>query len=563
MANLSTTPSCLTGSEWRDGSLEPNIRAMTASRPPNILWVSFEDTYPFYACYGDPVARTPNLDRLAAEGCLYENAFSTAPVSAPARSAIITGMYAISTGAHHMRTCHVTPDAPELPTPYEAVPPPEVKCFPEFLRAAGYYCTNRIKTDYQFDSPISAWDEHGPDAHWRKRPDPDLPFFAVFNFEETHESQSWEDMGFAPRFDPSEIPVPPYLPDTPKVRASLAKVYTLIEDNDRRLGELLDQLEEDGLTENTIVMHWSDHGPLPRGKRWLYDSGIRVPLIVRWPGRTAPGSRENRMVSTVDLGPTTLSVCGLPIPPYMQGKVFLGDHQDPPREYVFASRDRMDNHYDRIRAARDERFKYIRNYYPYESRFPWISYLNRHPIMQELRRLHLHGKLTPEQNQLFETPRAVEELYDTRADPHELHNLAGTAESGAILGRFRTALDGWIEETGDLGAIAEFEMVRRWRPDGVTPATALPRFSGISENDYGQTALETAASLTAPCKIQISSATQGSSIVYQWKGENPSHWNLYSSPLALSPGHRTLRSRATRLGYLPSPISEIQISVEI
>ena len=254
---------------------------MTMKERPNILWISFEDTNPFYSCYGDPIARTPNLDRLASEGCIWTNAFSTAGVCAPARSAIITGVYPISAGTHHMRTTHTNRFVPNLPTPYSAVLPHYVRCFTEYLRATGYYCTNNFKTDYQFDPPITAWDECSPKAHWRNRPDPDQPFFAVFNPTRTHESGMWPEKCPEITFDPDDIRVPPYFPDTPKVREAMARMYTNIEYCDRILGELLAQLEEDGLAENTVVFHWSDHGPLPRGKRWLYDSGIHVPLIVR------------------------------------------------------------------------------------------------------------------------------------------------------------------------------------------------------------------------------------------------------------------------------------------
>jgi len=529
------------------------------SKPLNILWISFEDTYPFYACYGDPVARTPRLDRLAEEGCLYENAISTAPVCAPARAAIITGMYATTMGAHHMRTAHTHPAAPELPTPYETVPPSEVKCVSEFLRARGYYCTNRLKTDYQFDSPVSAWDEHSLEAHWRNRPDPEQPFFAVFNWEETHESKAWEENDIEIRFDPEEVPVPAYLPDTPKVRRTLAKTYTLIEDNDRRLGMLLDQLEEDGLAEHTLVVHWSDHGPLPRGKRWLYDSGIKVPLILRWPGKVTPGIREDRVVSTLDLAPTMLSCCGLPVPPYMQGKVFLGNHEDPPRKYAFSSRDRIDTHYDRVRSVRSDRFKYIRNFYPYQDRFHWSAYLAHHPIHQEMVRLHLEGKLPPEQSQLFEPFRPVEELYDLRKDPQELTNLAGDRSYAGILTEMGAALNDWIVETGDLGAVEESEMVRRWWPEGKPPVTGTPVFIGLTSSDAGTEPPTSPAELTTPCKIQMSCSTQGASIVYRWDHDAPDTWCLYTHPLNCPPGTSTLTAKAVRLGYQPSPVARLEL----
>ena len=323
-----------------------------SSRRPNILWFSFEDTNPCYGCYGDTVARTPTLDRLAGQGCVWTNAFSTAGVCAPARSAVITGMYPISIGTHHMRTTHKNRACPEVPTPYSAVIPHYVKCFTEYLRAEGYYCTNNDKTDYQFTPPMTAWDECSSSAHWRNRPDPEQPFFAVFNPTRTHESGMWPEKCPSPTFDPAAMKLPPYFPDTPKVREAMARMYTNIEYNDRLFGETLQQLEDDGLAENTIVFHWSDHGPLPRGKRWPYDSGIHVPMIVRWPGHLPAGALSDELVSTIDLGPTVLSLAGIPVPAHLQGQAFLGPQKRPPRTYVYASRDRHDEAYDMVRAVR-------------------------------------------------------------------------------------------------------------------------------------------------------------------------------------------------------------------
>ncbi len=523
---------------------------MSPAKRPNILWISFEDTNPFYGCYGDPIARTPNVDRLAAGGCRWPNAFSTAGVCAPARSAVITGMYPIAIGTHHMRTTHTNPHTPELPTPYSAVIPHYVRCFSEYLRAAGYYCTNNVKTDYQFDPPLTAWDELSAQAHWRNRPAPEQPFFAVFNPTLTHESGMWPENCPEITFDPARIELPPYFPDTPKVRQAMARMYTHIEQADRLLGELLDQLQADGLDENTIVFHWSDHGPLPRGKRWPYDSGIHIPMIVRWPGHLEPGSVSDRLVSTVDLGPTVLSLVGIDIPQHMQGRAFLGAQAAPPREYVFASRDRYDEAYDMVRAARDRRFKYIRHYRPDLPYLLWIPYRNRHPIVQEMWRLHLAGQLAGPQTLMF-APRPVEELYDTHADPHEIHNLAADPAYTSELHRLRRALDGWIVEVGDLGQISELEMVHRWYPGGVQPQTAAPIFIPISaENPGVEPSVDN--TLTAPALIQIHCATQGASIAYTFEvGETP-HWQLYSAPLRLPPGRSTLRARAIRIGYKES-----------
>jgi len=527
---------------------------MAESARPNVLWVSFEDTNPLYGCYGDPVARTPNLDRLAGEGGRWPNAFSTAGVCAPARSAVITGMYPTAIGTHHMRTTHTNSAAPELPTPYSAVVPHYVKCFPEYLRAAGYYCTNNAKTDYQFDPPFTAWDELGREAHWRNRPDPDQPFFAVFNPGRTHESGMWPAEDEDITFDPADIELPPYFPDTPKVRRAMARMYTNIEHNDRRLGELLGQLEEDGLAENTVVFHWSDHGPLPRGKRWPYDAGIHVPMIVRWPGRIEPGTESEDLVSTIDLGPTVLALAGLDVPAHMQGRPFIGPKAGPPRDYVFATRDRHDTAYDMVRAVRDKRFKYIRNYRPDLPYLLWIPYRNRHPILQEMWRLHLADELTGPQRLMFRRSRPVEELYDTASDLHEINNLADDPAYQGVLERLRRALDDWRREVGDWGEVPESEMVQRWYPGGRQPRTASPVFIPICTDSPG---IEAASGgpFTAPAILQLHCATQGASMAYAFESNGEPRWTLYTGPIRLPVGETTVRAKAIRIGYRESPIA--------
>ncbi len=528
-------------------------------KKPNILWISFEDTSPYYGCYGDPVARTPNLDRLAAQGCRWSHCFSPTGVCAPTRSAVITGMYPTSIGTHHMRTTHTNPATPELPTPYEAVVPHYVKCFTEYLRARGYYCTNNLKTDYQFLAPLTAWDECGTGAHWRNRPDPGQPFFAVFNPTRTHESGMWPEKCPDFEFDPAGMRVPPYFPDTPKVREAMARMYTNIERSDRELGQLLAQLEEDGLAGETYVFHWSDHGPMPRGKRWPYDSGIRVPLIARGPG-IAPGQVSDNLVGTLDLGPTMLSLAGAEIPAHMQGRAFLGPKAAPPRDYVYASRDRYDESYDMMRAVRDKRFKYIRNYCPGTPYVSWVPFLNRHPIMQELWRLHLAEKLDAVQSAMFR-PRPAEELYDTEADPHEIHNLADNPEGRRELPRLRAALDQWLIETGDLGFIPESQMVGGWYPGGEKPRTAAPVFLPVCDGLDGVNPVRNEVVCREPLLLQLHCATQGASIAYTFdEGEKP-RWLLYTEPLRIKAGRAVVRARAIRIGYSESEESRLSLVV--
>ena len=521
---------------------------------PNILWISLEDTSPRFGCYGDELARTPNIDRLAAAGCIYPRAFSVAGVCAPSRSAIITGMYPTSIGTHHMRTTHTVD--PQQPQPYSACPPPHVKCFTEYLRGAGYYCTNNAKTDYQFTAPATAWDELGSAAHWRHRP-VDAPFFAVFNPTVTHESGMWEERHQTqPNTDIDAVELPPYLPNTEPCRRALARHYDNLETADKRVGEVLDQLEADGLADNTIVVLWGDHGEgLPRGKRWLYDAGIRIPLIVRWPGAVPAGDVSARLVSLVDLGPTMLSLAGLEPPRHMQGQPFLGPNATD-REYAFAARDRHDEAYDMVRAVRDTRYKYIRNYHSELPYLLWIPYRNRHPALQEMWRLNTEDALDPPLDVMFQTPRPPEELYDTHADHYELDNLAGRADHEDRLARMRAALRSWQDEHGDLGHEPEAEMAARMWPDGEQPVTARPTFVPICESSPGMAASPEGATLVGPALVQLHCATQGASIGYTTEDGGEPRWSLYTEPLRLPAGATTIRAKATRIGYAESETRE-------
>ena len=524
-------------------------------KQPNILWISLEDTSPRFGCYGDAVARTPNLDRLASEGCIYPNAFSTAGVCAPSRTGIITGMYATSIGAQHMRTQQQP--KPNRHSSYDVVIPHYAKLLPEYLRHAGYFCTNNSKTDYQFKAPFSAWNENGDQGHWRHRTDEDQPFFAVFNPAYTHESNMWErDEPLIT--DPDALTLPPYLPDTLKARQALARQYDNIEKDDIRLGELLRQLDEDGLADSTIVVIWSDHGEgLPRAKRWPYDAGIRIPLIVRWPGHIEAGSTNEKLVSLIDLAPTMLKLAGLRPPRHLQGEDFLG--AAPHREYVFAHRDRHDESYDMVRAARDQRFKYIRHFCPEKPVLIYNPYRNHHPIMQELWRLHAAGELNETQQILMRDSRAPEELYDIENDPFELNNLAAEPEHAQTLERMRGALDEWRAKFGDKGEIPETEMIEQMWPNGVQPQTAAPFFVPINVDHPG---LETShgGSFAAPLLLQLSCDTQGASLGYRLNDEE--NWRLYGAPLHLPVGQTTVHAKAIRVGYAESEESEASFTVE-
>jgi len=526
---------------------------------PNILWFSMEDTNPRFGCYGDEVAQTPNIDRLAAEGCRFPNAFSTSGVCAPSRSAIITGMYQTAIGTHHMRTTHTNAFSPNMPTPYSAVLPHYVKTFTEYLRGAGYYCTNNRKTDYQFTPPFTAWDELDGDAHWRNRPE-GMPFFAVFNPTNTHESGMWAEKTPTVETDPNKVEIPPYLPDTPKTREALAKQYDNIARSDAALGDLLKQLEEDGLLENTIIFLWSDHGEgLPRGKRWPYDRGIRIPLIVRWPGKLEAGSVTDQLVSLVDLGPTVLSLCDVPRPAHLHGQPFLGPEKQE-REYIFAARDRHDESYDMVRVTRDKRFKYMRNYYHQNPYLLWIPYRNKHAILEEMWTLHNEGKLEGPQNLMFQNPRPPEELYDTENDPWEINNLADDPEHQGTLERLRKTLDDWRTEFGDLGDMSEEQMVGLWYPTGEQPQTSPIVPIPICEGNLGREPALEGGTLKGPAKVQLFCGTQGASIGYTLE-EKGDQWQLYTEPIALPEGNTTIRAKAIRIGYKEGDEISVTFSV--
>lgn len=437
-------------------------KANEASDRPNILWLSCEDISAHLHCYGYPNARTPNLDRLAAQGTRYTNAFVTAGVCAPCRSAIITGMYQTSLGTHHMRC--------------KAELPPHVKPFPTYVREAGYYCTNSSKQDYQFKTPKGVWDESSGKAHWKKRPDKNQPFFAVFNYTGCHESgiaskgkydSVTEGLEKIDRSVAVES-LPPYYPDTPIVREDWGRYYDVITAMDRWVGEHLQALEDAGEADNTIVVYWSDHGVgLPRAKRWLYDSGMHVPLIVRIPekyrvdGQGTPGTVSDQLVSLIDLGPTTLNLAGSKMPERVHGQAFLGANTPAPRDYVYGARDRMDERYDIIRATRDKRYKYIRNYESFKTFYQYMNTPERGALMQEIRRVQSEGTANEGVAKFLTPSKPIEELYDTQIDPHEMNNLASDPQYKNILGRMRKTHLAWVLETRDLGLVPEAEINAR------------------------------------------------------------------------------------------------------
>lgn len=535
---------------------------------PNILWLVIEDMSPALPDYGDMTIETPNISRLAQQGVKYTNVYSTSGVCAPSRAALTLGMYPSGVGANNMRVTSYT-EVTGLPK-YGAVPPPEAKMLSQYMREQGYYTTNNVKQDYQFKAPATAWDDSGVYAHWRNRPE-GKPFYSVVNFTTTHESGLFEPYGFrkvesrhyfsddveriaklphhhgektteentavhVPK--DTKFTIPPYLPDTPIVRRDFWKMYNNLAETDRQIGAVLAQLEQDGLLDNTIIFFYSDHGgPLPRQKRLIYDSGLKVPLIVRFPNQKFAGKVDEQLVSFVDFAPTTIALTGNEIPPHMHGKNFMGNGKKQ-RQYIHAAADRFDGFTDTIRAVKDKRFKYIRNYRTEQGYYLPVAYREKIPTMQELLRLRNEEQLTPEQSQWFRSYKPQDELFDTLNDPHELHNLAYDASYEAKLNQLSDEMDRWLTEIDDKPNRSEADLVEQlWQGETSQPETTAPEVK-ISKG-----------------LVTISSTTPGASIGYKIIQNNyePASWQIFQQPFELPLGAK-LKTFSHRIGYLPSDI---------
>ena len=429
--------------------------AIFAQERPNILWLTSEDNGPQLGCYGDKYATTPSIDALAVKGLRYKHAWSNAPVCAPARTTIVTGVYAPSLGAENMRSF---------------VPLPAfIRMFPQYLRDAGYYCTNNSKEDYNIEKPGRVWDESSTKAHWKNR-DVGQPFFAVFNYTISHESQIRNvipDVNSV--HDPARVRIPVYHPDTPEARKDWAQYYDRLTMMDTLVGKALKELDDAGLADETIVLYYGDHGSgMPRSKRFPYNSGLQVPMIAYFPPKFAhlapaeysTGGTSDRMVAFVDLAPTVLSLVGIKPPEWMQGRAFAGKHETAPAPYLHGFRNRMDERYDLIRSTRDDRYIYIRNYSPHLIYGQHIDYMFRTPTTLQWHDLYHAGKLTPEQRIFWQT-KPAEELYDLQNDPDEVNNLAGSHAHQVILQRLRSTQNQWLADIRDTGFLPESELHSR------------------------------------------------------------------------------------------------------
>lgn len=453
------------------GALLPKniLLSQKRNKLPNILWLSVEDMSPHLGCYGYKDAITPNIDKLAAKGIRFTNAFTVAGVCAPTRSSIITGMYPTTTGVQNMRSGGEGKEKTSTPKPDA-----EVKFFTEYLIEAGYYCTNNYKEDYNFITPSGAWDESSKTAHWKNRPT-DKPFFAVFNYVRTHEGsikvddQTHEEYvkrsSDNQRQNYDEMTPPPYYPNTQTTRKYWGRYLELITAMDYWVGDNLKELEKAGIADDTIVMFWSDHGvAMPRAKRWIYDSGTHVPLIVYIPTKyrdlvdvPVNGTNDN-LISTVDFAPTMFGLTGLKVPDRMKGSSFLSSSDK--NEYVFSIRDRMDERYEVIRSVRDKRYRYILNFTCHKPYYQHMEYSEKSPVMKEIRRVQKKDKV-PEIVSLYTGDKKPQmELYDIKNDPHEINNLAYNSDYESHQQRMHEALLAKMFETNDLGLIPEPELVK-------------------------------------------------------------------------------------------------------
>lgn len=510
-------------------SIAPELR-------PNMIWLVAEDQSPhFFPMYGNSTIALPHLESLTRDGVLFTNAYAPVPVCAPARSAIITGMYPTTLGTHNMRTynAYTKENQPELGIPsYSPVVPEGTVMFTQLLRKNGYYCTNNAKEDYNFKGLESAWDQSGDTAHWRNRP-ANHPFFSVFNFGVCHESGIWRNGAKTLFVSKDSVPVPPYFPDDSIIRHDLAVNYSNLKRMDDQLGEILDQLKEDGLYENSIIFFYGDHGgPFPRHKRALYETGTKVPMIIKFPANHKKGSRDRRLFSFVDLAPTVLSLARIESPKAMQGSALFGRFKRKTEpKYLFFSSDRFDGQVDRVRAVRSKKYKYIKNFDVGKRNVLPIVYRNQMPMMQRLNQLHEADSLNPAQSLWYRLPKPEEELYDLENDPYELVNLTERKALQDTLLHLRAVLSEWIRTSNDLGRIPEKELIDHWLVDGQQPQLQPLEF------------YEEANKVHLVCKE--------SDATIIWKGPDESAWNIYGEPLSI---RKTFRAKAVRIGFRDSEI---------
>ena len=533
-----------------------NSYSKTSDEKLNVIWISCEDMGPVLSSYGVKEISTPNIDKLAEEGIKYTNAYSTVGVCAPSRFSIITGMYPARLGAHNMRTgnfyTYKDPDkltykqnkgvidksGINIPE-YEVVTPTNIKAFTEYLRNENYYCINNNKCDYQFNSPFTAWDEVSGNISYKDRPK-NTPFFYVKNLMVTHESRIWLRKNEPITVNKDILKIPAYYPDIPEVRNDIAIKYSNIQEMDRQVGEIISDLEKNDLLDKTIIFFWSDHGGnLLRQKRAVGNSGLKVPLIIRFPDGYRSGEVDNRIVSLMDLGPTTMSLLEIKPPSFLDGKAFLGKYKTKPRNYAFGSADRFDESTDMQRSVIDGRFVYIKNFMPELPLIYRNKYREQISMNKKIIQMDRDDELIGDSKYIFMKSKQDEELYDLKFDPYEVDNIANNPDYKDKLIELRNALNTWQYEIDDKGFINESELINEFWPNMIQPITKPVEIT-VSDN-----------------VISLKCETKGASIGYQIGAQIGSqNWKLYNKPFDLS-SNQKLATRAIKIGYKASTISNI------
>ena len=533
-----------------------NSYSKTSDEKLNVIWISCEDMGPVLSSYGVKEISTPNIDKLAEEGIKYTNAYSTVGVCAPSRFSIITGMYPARLGAHNMRTgnfyTYKDPDkltykqnkgvidksGINIPE-YEVVTPTNIKAFTEYLRNENYYCINNNKCDYQFNSPFTAWDEVSGNISYKDRPK-NTPFFYVKNLMVTHESRIWLRKNEPITVNKDILKIPAYYPDIPEVRNDIAIKYSNIQEMDRQVGEIISDLEKNDLLDKTIIFFWSDHGGnLLRQKRAVGNSGLKVPLIIRFPDGYRSGEVDNRIVSLMDLGPTTMSLLGIKPPSFLDGKAFLGKYKTKPRNYAFGSADRFDESTDMQRSVIDGRFVYIKNFMPELPLIYRNKYREQVSMNKKIIQMDRDDELIGDSKYIFMKSKQDEELYDLKFDPYEVDNIANNPDYKDKLIELRNALNTWQYEIDDKGFTNESELINEFWPNMIQPITKPVEIT-VSDN-----------------VISLKCETKGASIGYQIGAQIGSqNWKLYNKPFDLS-SNQKLATRAIKIGYKASTITNI------
>jgi len=531
-----------------------NTYCKSTNEKLNVIWISCEDMGPVLGTYGVNEISTPNIDKLAEQGVKYTNAYSTVGVCAPSRFSIITGMYPARLGAHNMRSgnfyTYKDPDkltykqnkgvvdkSGENVPEYEVVTPANVKVFTEYLRNENYYCVNNNKCDYQFNSPFTAWDEVSGNISYKDRPE-NTPFFYVKNLMVTHESRIWLRKDEPITVDKNILKIPAYYPDIPEVRNDIAIKYSNIQEMDRQVGEIISDLKNDNLLDKTIIFFWSDHGGnLLRQKRAVGNSGLKVPLIVRFPDGYRSGEVDDRIVSLMDLGPTTMSLLGIKPPLFLDGKAFLGKFKTKPRSYAFGSADRFDESTDMQRSVIDGRYVYIKNFMPELPLIYRNKYREQVSMNKKIIQMSNDNELIGDSKYIFMKTKQEEELYDLKYDPYEVNNIANNPDYKDKLIELRDALKSWQNEIDDKGFTNESELINEFWPNMIQPLTKPVEITVLDNI------------------ISLKCDTSGASIGYQTGSQIGSqNWDLYNKPFNILPNQK-IATRAIKIGYKASAIT--------